>query len=89
MIDCKSCGKLLCWYCWMALSVNHNSDNAGWMCDACTSNLCIDCIFVVDAVEGLPKLAHSFENVDVNVVCHDCLCSAPDVYRLTPGYNAH
>lgn len=87
MIDCKTCGKLLCWYCWQAISVDHDGENAGWMCDVCHSSLCFDCIIVVDAVEGLPKIAHCFEDVDVNVVCHGCLSSDPDKYELTAGYN--
>lgn len=89
-IDCNTCGKTLCWYCWQALAVNHDPDDAGWMCDACNSNQCSDCVFVVDSV-GLPKLAHDFEDVDVNVVCHGCLMAdrlEPNpIYRLTPNYN--
>ena len=41
---------------------------------------------MVDAV-GLPKLAHDFEDVDVNVICHGCLKADRDRYRLTPNYN--
>ena len=88
VLDCTTCGKNLCWYCWQALAVDHNPDNAAWMCDACNSNQCLDCIFVVDAV-GLPKLAHSFEDVDVNVICHGCLKADRGRYRLTPNYNTH
>jgi len=58
------------------------------MCDACNSNLCSDCIFVVDAV-GLPKLAYDFEDVDVNVICHGCLKADRGRYRLTPNYNTN
>jgi hypothetical protein len=88
VIGCTTCGKNLCWYCWQALAVDHNPDNVGWMCDACNSNLCSDCIFVVDAV-GLPKLAHDFEDVDVNVICHGCLKADRGRYRLTPNYNTN
>ena len=89
VIDCTTCGKTLCWYCWQALAVvDHNPDNAAWMCDACNSNQCLDCICVVDAV-GLPKLAHSFEDVEVNVICHGCLKADRGRYRLTPNYNTN
>ena len=59
-----------------------------WMCDSCNSSLCLDCIFVVDAV-GLPKLAHDFKDVDVNVICHGCLKADRGRYRLTPNYNTN
>lgn len=59
-----------------------------WMCDACNSNQCLDCIFIVDAV-GLPKLAHSFEHADVNVVCRACLKADRSRFRLTPNYNVN
>ena len=85
-IDCKTCGKLSCWYCWQALAVDHKPENAGWMCDVCNSNQCSDCVFVVDSV-GLPKLAHCFEPKDVNMLCHGCLKADRGRYRLTPSCN--
>ena len=85
-IDCATCGKSLCWYCWQALAADHNPENAAWMCDSCNSSLCLDCVFVVDAV-GLPKLAHDFKDVDVNVICHGCLKADRGRYRLRPNHN--
>lgn len=85
-IECKSCHKVLCWMCWMGLHANHNPDNTGWMCDACHSHLCLDCTYVVDSV-GLPKLAHVFDDVDVNVICIDCLLAERDKYHLSPNHN--
>ena len=42
----------------------------------------------IDSV-GLPKLAHDFKDVDVNVICHGCLKADRWRYRLTPNYNTN